>query len=674
MSDATYEEVQITVETGEMLKRLADSLYPRPDVAIRELLANSVDSLLIKRDRVKRGEVDDDGRWQVKVQYDPMRNILTVADTGAGMTDADVRNYINRIGISGTQKYATDTGSRDVFKQLIGQFGIGLLACFKLGANLTITTRSVAGDDGMGTEWKSTGAEPRAKMRPLKLAQTGTTISLEVTDERNHKLLQEHLQTLVRHYGDLLPFPIVDNYGNQLNSHGKVPWEVSQPDEDTHCRALKEYIVERAKPERINDPLWVIPIKPTDKVQMAGVVYIPHDPSFGNINQAADLYVRRMLVKTDLPGILPEHLFFCQAVVDCADLTMIMAREDVMRDSAFTLFCAELERQIMGGLRTLATQQKDFQRTQACFDRELKAGVYQSDAVFDALADAICFRLVGLNEWQSLKEYCAEAKQNRHDEETRNAIYYMSSVSSPHEGHQVQLLLQEQKLKALEIHALPAQVSDDGHVEVPSSLDRAVLEKYADKRDKRLVPATDAVKAFEDTSDAQWQVLKQLFYAILPARESMELRVCGFAPTDLPVLLRTEDVSKLVQRIKAMESAVASFHKASGHEDGHIDGASDVLKAAQREALREAQKVQVVLNSENKLMQDFMNTLNDEHYRKYDATLEDAKKIAGELYHLALQYSGYQASGVGMQTILSWRCGLVSRHIKLLQLTAGMQS
>ncbi len=675
MTDARpqYEEVNITVETGEMLKRLADSLYPRPDVAIRELLANAVDSMLIKRDRVDRDEIPDDKRWHIEIHFNQMQSILTVADTGAGMTDQEVRDYINRIGASGTKQYADESKSRDVLRQLIGQFGIGLLACFKLGDNLTIVTRSVTQGDNMGTEWKSRGAEPKARMRRLQVPQTGTTITLQVSYEPNHDMLTKELHSLVRHYGDLLPFPIINNYGDPLNSYGKVPWESAGTEHSKLVPALKRYIVERARPERINDPLWVIPIRPTAKIAMAGVVYVPADPTFSNMNQSVDLYVRRMLVKKDLPGILPKSLFFCQGVVDCADLTMIMAREDVMRDATFDSFRTELELQVREGLEKLAAHQGDFEQVQACFDREIKAGVLQNDGLFSAMADAITFRIVGESQWQSLREYCAEAEKNRSDPATKSCIYYMSSISSPYEGHQVKTLLHQQKLKAIEIQALPARVTGEGDVEVPASLDRVVLEKFAAQRDKELVPATDAVKAFEDTGDADWQQVKNLFYNILPSKGDMELRVSGFAPADLPVLLRTEDVSKLAQRIKAMEHAVARFRTDDDSDNG-VEGAADVLKAAQRQAVKEAQRVQVVLNSDNQVMQDLMQALNDAAYRRYDKQLKKAADIAAELYNLALQYSGYQASGPGMQQILTLRCSLVGDYLRLLRLDSDRQA
>ncbi len=146
-----FEEVELTVDVQNMLGLMAQSLYPRADAAIRELLANAVDALSIKKDLIERRQpiLDAHVEPKVHVTYDPVTRELTVQDTGCGMTESDIRTYVNQIGASGTKAYGEQ--SRSLLQQLIGQFGIGLLACFKLGESVRILTRSVRQlDDPLG--------------------------------------------------------------------------------------------------------------------------------------------------------------------------------------------------------------------------------------------------------------------------------------------------------------------------------------------------------------------------------------------------------------------------------------------------------------------------------------------------------------------------------------------
>ena len=62
-------------------------------------------------------------------------------------------------------------------------------------------------------------------------------------------------------------------------------------------------------------------------------------------------------------------------------------------------------------------------------------------------------------------------------------------------------------------------------------------------------------------------------------------------------------------------------------------------------------------------------------YRQVDPQLEHARLIPGELWHLALQYTGYPAAGDEgrMQTIINWRCAALMELLVLLNASAARQ-
>jgi len=652
-----YEEVDLTVDVENMLGLMAQSLYPRADAAIRELLANAVDALRIKEDlKLKRLEIlDPDTPPKVTVSYDPMQRLLRVQDTGCGMTDQEIRQYVNQIGVSGTRAHAE--ADRTLLKELIGQFGIGLLACFKLGENLRIETRSVRQlDDPLGVEWINEGGGKRAKMRRCVVPFTGTRVSVTVKYE-HHKLLQDRLSQLIRSYGDLLPYPIYDGLGNLANSYNDVPWETGRA---ADREALKEYLVRRAKPEPINPPLWVIPIAPTKELTMRGVIYVPDDRRFTNTDGRLDLYVKRMLVRKDLPGVLPEHLMFCHGVVDCADLTIIMSREDVMRDSVFDRFRDELRRQILEGLRDLASRPKDFSEVQWRFDPEIKAGVLASQDLFDVLADSLYF-WAGSRERMTLRAYCEEAG-GRPDVKRRRHIYYIASGGSSQARYQVDQMLQRKGLRALEIVELPSEPSAEKRtLEPPRSLDRSVLEAYAQRRGMQLLPASEAVEAFPDTEDPSWQLVKDIFTSVMPRSLEIQVRVSAFEPEHLPALLRAADVTTLLDRLRQVQQAAARFQAEHPDAAGDLD---TIFRAAEEHARTQAATMQLILNCNHPVLRNLRDTLAHPSYRAYDPEYSYAKTVAAELYHLALQYSGHQVDEVNMHIMVRWRCELVEAFLK----------
>jgi hypothetical protein len=118
---------------------MGEHLYQRRDVAVRELLQNSLDACRQRR-QVEAGyvpeiafSVSDDGR------------MLTVQDNGIGMTERQVQHYFAAIGRSFYQ--SPDFLALDRQKRIdpVSQFGIGILSCFLIADAMVVETRSGAG-------------------------------------------------------------------------------------------------------------------------------------------------------------------------------------------------------------------------------------------------------------------------------------------------------------------------------------------------------------------------------------------------------------------------------------------------------------------------------------------------------------------------------------------------
>lgn len=675
MTDNDWREVPITVDVEHMLSLLAQALYPRPDVAIRELLANATDALtrrlaqLATEDGLEEGaDADDISRryanliiangLAITVKYDPTTSHLTVSDNGCGMTQEEIEEYVGRIGNSGTRLKAQAEVSRYLTRQLIGQFGIGLLACFKLGPSVTIRTRSATNLSAPGVEWEAQGGQTTARTRlDPTITQVGTSITVEV-DRMYRQLLSDEqggLEGLVRRYGDLLPFPIKQVTGRPLNSFGAVPWRTGRERDE---QELAAYVVERARPERINPPLWTYPLTPVEGMDMHGVVFIPDDQSFHNPRGAIDLYVRSMLVRKDCEGVLPEGWLFCHAVVDCADLTMIMNREDVARDSKFAQFRRTLRQQLLVGLQALVGRHQDLDRVAAIYDSELKTGILEDEALFSIFADSLRF-YVGQRETMRLGEYCAEARQ-RDDEDSRNKIYVIRAGYSPLERFQIDKVLSQKNLKAIEIREIHTGMTDADRQPVRVSLDRRVLERYVemkpfdDGRKWVLVPANTLLDEIEPSADPAWQSVVQVFVSILDAGTT-EVIASDFPPPDIPILLQSQD-----QPEKAAEIKLASEQIEAARGSGEVPQAFiDAMNYAMRFMALQAESFKIIVNTRNDIMVLFRDTINRPSYQSYDPVGTNAQMVARELYYLALQYSGRMSSDEVVQQAIQNRFSLL---------------
>lgn len=682
MSDRNeWSDHEITVESTRMLPLMARSLYPHPSAALREMLANAIDALSLKKHEINRNPGDYDTRLEVTVHWDDSNRVFTVCDTGIGMTWDDVTEYINRIGNSGTEAMRGQIEERDVLRDLIGQFGIGLLANFKLGDEVRILTRRVGTSADEGVEWVAEGLHPQAQMRRIDRRETGTEVRVRVTDDENASFLRENWRTAVTDYGDLLRYPIRDRYGECLNSYESgVPWHDGMGNDE---EALRNYVVERHRSEPMNPPVYVIPIMPGANVHVQGVVWIPDDRSFVNLHRSADLYSKGMLVRKDCPGILPEDVLFCDGIIDCADLTMVMSREDVMRDSRFSDLQEEVAQQVFQGLNALAGRDRDMQRVQALFAPELKHGVLENDTLFDTLASHLSF-FTSSRERQTLGDYVADAAnrdlyerdpatnrlrrveaptpaQMKKLAELKNMMIYVMS-SAPQDRYQIDQVLQEHGLKAIEVVPAATSGSNEGaaHSQVENSQDFRVLRKFAEAEGMELTRAQDAVDPFPSEEDQRFQPIVAAFRAILSNRP-VTVRVSRFSPEHLPVLLHSGS-DHMSGKLDTWRKTIEDVRRSQG-QASEVEHLQELVSLAEKQIDLQRQEFDLIINAENETIEQIARMAETRNYSEFEKQHNLLQLLAVELYHSALQYSGYLADDRAMGTILGERLELINMLI-----------
>src|SRR5574344_2969008 len=136
---------EFQTEVNQLLQLLIHSLYSNKDIFLREIISNGSDAL----DKLKYLSVSDDAFKSVKfnpridITFDEKANMLTVQDTGIGMTDKDLTDNLGTIARSGTKAFI-DKLSADAQKDssLIGQFGVGFYSAFMAAKQIDVYTSS----------------------------------------------------------------------------------------------------------------------------------------------------------------------------------------------------------------------------------------------------------------------------------------------------------------------------------------------------------------------------------------------------------------------------------------------------------------------------------------------------------------------------------------------------
>lgn len=145
MTNETPQQFTFKAETKQLLNILIHSLYKDREVFLRELLSNASDALnRLRFEMVTNHNVlDSNAELHVRIKVDKDAHMLTIQDTGIGMTRDEMIENLGTIAQSGARKFLDATKDQKVdFAQVIGQFGVGFYSVFMVADWVRVTSRS----------------------------------------------------------------------------------------------------------------------------------------------------------------------------------------------------------------------------------------------------------------------------------------------------------------------------------------------------------------------------------------------------------------------------------------------------------------------------------------------------------------------------------------------------
>ena len=144
----TYQNTKFTLNKNQIIDLLMGTeLYGKPEVALRELIQNSIDACLV---REKLSKVwGEEYTPHIKISFYSKDNIdyLEIYDNGIGMDQHIIDNYYSNVGSSyyKSREFYELMSALDVNYKPISRFGIGILSCFMVSDSLEVDTKRVIG-------------------------------------------------------------------------------------------------------------------------------------------------------------------------------------------------------------------------------------------------------------------------------------------------------------------------------------------------------------------------------------------------------------------------------------------------------------------------------------------------------------------------------------------------
>lgn len=115
---------------------MGENLYTDKKCALRELIQNSLDAVLLKKEIYK----NENSGYEPLIKITYSDNEVVVQDNGIGMTDSEIEDYFLNIGHSFYR--SNDFKNLSVNYKPISHYGIGFLSSFLLSGSITVKTTS----------------------------------------------------------------------------------------------------------------------------------------------------------------------------------------------------------------------------------------------------------------------------------------------------------------------------------------------------------------------------------------------------------------------------------------------------------------------------------------------------------------------------------------------------
>ena len=465
---------EFQTEVNQLLKLIIHSLYSNKDIFLREIVSNGSDAL----DKLKYLTVSDEAYKNIKfepridITFDEKDSVLTVQDSGIGMTDEDLTNNLGTIARSGTKAFMeqlTAEASKD--SALIGQFGVGFYSAFMAAKKIDVYTRKAAGD-GKIWHWSSDGtnsyeieevAADSAAAKKYgfdKPELSGSAIEMHLNDDSKEFASRWKIEELIKKYSDHIAFPIYLHYEQKkYDDKGKETGSESKIDQVNSASALWKRAKSELKEEDYNefyktfghdgqDPLHYVHTHAEGTQEYTTLFFVPQTAPFdmyqADYKSGLKLYVKRVFITDDDRELLPSYLRFVRGIIDSEDLPLNVSREilqqnrilDNIKTSSVKKLLSEFKK--MGEAADKAKKVEADKRTDddkkaiekwekfvRNFNRPMKEGLYSDYANRDEIAEIVRFKSTdasgtGDGNYTSFADYVQRMKPDQ------KSIFYIS--------------------------------------------------------------------------------------------------------------------------------------------------------------------------------------------------------------------------------------------------------
>ena len=463
-------------------------LYSDHDIFAREVVSNGCDAItkLHKLEIMGEYSYPEGHKDSIQVIVNPEEKTLKFIDTGLGMTDAEVEEYITQIAFSGATAFLEKYKDKTNKDEIIGHFGLGFYSVFMVADDVEIDTLSYQ-TGAAPVHWECDGSSEYTIGDGTKTT-VGTEITLHLNEDSLEFANEYRMREVLEKYCSFMPVEIFLSKANAPQEYETI--DESELKEDD---VVVEHIHEDAKTEEKEDengnkevvevspardrvkinkrpvslsdthPLWTkhpnecteeeykefyrkvfmdykeplfwIHLNMDYPFNLKGILYFPKiNTEYDSIEGTIKLYNNQVFIADNIKEVIPEFLMLLKGVIDCPDLPLNVSRSALQNDGFVKKIADYITKKVADKLSGMCkTDRENYEKYWDDISPFIKYGCIKESKFSDRMMDYILYKDIN-GKYQTLKELLEEKAEKEKTDGADETVDFDESADTAAEA------------------------------------------------------------------------------------------------------------------------------------------------------------------------------------------------------------------------------------------------